>query len=559
LRHKKSGDIAIGEAFDVQCILVSERFRLLAAAISISLKSKRQTNGKFRFREPRMTYVRKCYLPRPIAKPNFDSSFRAVLHCCPRRRIVFAAVVAPLLVASICNAEPAALRDPSNQEFFDVLQSRTFNFFWETANRDNGLIPDRWPRESPSSIAAVGFGLAAYGVGVERGYIGRDEAIERVRNTLRFFRDAPQSTEPMAAGFKGFYYHFLNMQTGLRQWECELSSIDTALLMCGVLFCREYFDRDDPRERDIRDMADALYRRVEWNWFQPRPPLICMSWKPDKRFSDHDYRGYDEAMFLYILALGSPTHPIDETAWEAFTRTYEWGEFHGQTFVNFPPLFGHQYSHAFVDFRKIQDAYMRDKGIDYFENSRRATQSQRAYAIANPLQWKDYGPEIWGLTACDGPAETKLPYGDQARQFHSYWARGAGLGYINDDGTIAPTAAGGSIPFAPEICIPALKAMRDRYGDALFAKYGFLDAFNPSFTYQEKLQHGRLVERIGWVDVDYLGIDQGPILLMCENFRSELVWNVIKKSPYFRRGLQRAGFTGGWLDQQPQPEEGSDD
>jgi hypothetical protein len=255
-------------------------------------------------------------------------------------------------------------------------------------------------------------------------------------------------------------------------------------------------------------------------------------------------------MFLYILALGSPTHPVNEAAWEAFTSTYEWGEFHGQTFVNFPPLFGHQYAHAFVDFRKIQDAYMRGKGIDYFENSRRATHSQRAYAIANPMGWKDYGPEIWGLTACDGPAETKLTYAGQTRQFHSYWARGTGLGYINDDGTIAPTAAGGSIPFAPEICIPALRAMQDRYGDAVFAKYGFLDAFNPSFTYKEKLQHGRHAEGIGWVDDDYLGIDQGPILLMCENYRSELIWNVMKKSPYIRRGLERAGFTGGWLEQQ---------
>jgi len=486
-----------------------------------------------------------------IVKPTFDSPLNEHCDRGPRRRMIIAAVVAPLLFASIVVAEPLAERDASRQEFLDELQSRTFKFFWETANRESGLVPDRWPSESPASIAAVGFGLAAYGIGVERGYITRDEAIERARNTLRFFWDAPQSKEPMAAGFKGFYYHFLDMQTGERQWECELSSIDTALLMCGVLFCREYFDRDDSREREIRDRADALYRRVEWSWFQPRAPLICMSWKPDAGFGDHDYRGYDEAMFLYILALGSPTHPIDEAAWQAFTSSYEWGEFHGYTFANFPPLFGHQYAHAFVDFRKIQDGYMRDKEIDYFENSRRATYSQRAYAIKNPLGWKDYGAEIWGLTACDGPADTKLPYAGQMRQFHSYWARGAGLGYTNDDGTIAPTAAGGSIPFAPEICIPALKAMRDRYGDALFAKYGFLDAFNPSFHYKEKLQHGRLVDGVGWVDVDYLGIDQGPILLMCENYRSELVWNIIKKSPYFRRGLERAGFAGSWLKDLP--------
>jgi hypothetical protein len=167
------------------------------------------------------------------------------------------------------------------------------------------------------------------------------------------------------------------------------------------------------------------------------------------------------------------------------------------------------------------------------------------------MGWKDYSETIWGLTACDGPADVKLPYAGEERQFRSYSARGAALDYINDDGTIAPTAAGGSIPFAPEICIPALQAMRKRYGDALFTKYGFLDAFNPSFSYKDfELKHGKLIDGVGWVDTDYLGIDQGPILLMSENYRSELIWNVLKKSPYIRRGLARAGFTGGWLDKQ---------
>ncbi len=458
------------------------------------------------------------------------------------------AAVASSVVGPIGRAEPTAGK--ADEEFLENLQRRTFDWFWDTANPDNGLVPDRWPNESPSSIAAVGFGLAGYGVGVERGYISRDQAIERVRNTLRFFWEAPQSEDPAkAAGLRGFFYHFLGMQSGLRHWNCELSSIDTGLLMCGVLFCREYFDRDDEREREIRGRADALYRRVEWSWFQPRPPLVCMSWRPERGFSDHDYKGYDEAMFLYVLALGSPTHAIDPAAWNAFTDTYTWGEFYGQEHVNFAPLFGHQYSHAFIDFRGIRDAYMREKGIDYFENSRRATYSQQAYAAKNPMRWKDYSDEIWGLTACDGPADVKRQYEGEEREFHSYWARGASLEYVNDDGTLAPTAAGGSIPFAPEICIPALRAMQQRYGDALYTKYGFLDSINPSFTFKDfDLKHGRLVEGVGWVDDDYLGIDQGPILLMSENFRSELVWKAIAKSPYFRRGLKRAGFTGGWLD-----------
>jgi hypothetical protein len=447
-------------------------------------------------------------------------------------------------------AKPPGKIGKADDEFLDTLQRRTFDWFWETTNPENGLVPDRWPTKSFCSVAAVGFGLAGYGVGVERGYVSRQQAIERTLNTLRFFAIAPQSDDSSkATGHHGFFYHFLNMQSGLRHPVCELSSIDTSWLMCGVLFAREYFDRDDAAEREIRELADALYRRVEWTWMQPRPPLVCMSWRPEEGFGSLEYKGYDEAMLLYVLALGSPTHPIDPAAWNTFTSTYKWGDFYGYEHVNFAPLFGHQFAHVFVDFRGIRDAYMREKNLDYFENSRRATYAQQAYAIKNPMRWKDYGEQIWGLTACDGPADVKRTYAGEERLFRTYSARGAGLDYINDDGTIAPTAAGGSIPFAPEICIPALRVMRDRYGDALFTKYGFLDSFNPSFMYNDvELKHGRIVEGLTWVDGDYLGIDQGPILLMAENFRTEHVWNVLKKSPYIRRGLERAGFTGGWLD-----------
>ena len=451
-------------------------------------------------------------------------------------------------------SEPEAAISAADREFLDILQQRTFQFFWETANPDNGLVPDRWPgREpgaAPSSVAAVGFGLTAYCVGDERGYITREQAIERVLATLRFCWEAPQSDNPSAvAGYRGFFYHFLDMQSGHRRWNCELSSIDTALLMAGVLACREYFDRNDGPEREIRSLADSLYRRVEWNWMQPRAPLICMSWRPEEGFGDHDYRGYNEAMLLYLLALGSPTHPIDASSWDVYTSSYEWADFYGQEHLNFEPLFGHQYSHVWIDFRGIQDRFMRGKGIDYFENSRRATYSQRAYASDNPQGCRDYGADVWGLTACDGPVDKVLPFGREERQFHSYWARGASAVRINDDGTIAPTAAGGSIPFAPEIAIPALRAMRERYGERLFGKYGFLDSFNPSFTFGDvKLTHGQVLDGIGWVDSDYLGIDQGPILLMSENHRSALVWELMKKNPYVKVGLERAGFSGGWLD-----------
>jgi hypothetical protein len=458
--------------------------------------------------------------------------------------------VLPVLPFLACSAGPSASAEKGTFDpFLEDLQRRTFDFFWETTNPANGLVPDRWPTPSFSSIAAVGFGLTAYPVGVERGYISREEARDRTLATLRFLWTAPQGPQPAdVAGHRGFFYHFLDMETGLRHQTTELSSIDTALLMLGVLCAQVYFDGAEPEEAEIRALADSLYRRVEWTWMQPRAPLIAMAWRPERGLSPHDYRGYNEAMLLYVLALGSPTHPIDESAWQAFTSTYEWADFYGQEHVNFAPLFGHQYSHVWIDFRGIQDAYMRERGIDYFENSRRATLAQRAYAIDNPMGWKGYGEEGWGLTASDGPLGATLEVNGEERTFRRYWARGAAAGDIRDDGTLAPTAAGGSIPFAPEVAIPALRAMRDRYGEHLYQRYGFLDSFNPTLGDVEFTpERGTRVPGVGWFNPDYLGIDQGAIVLMLENYRSGFVWELMKRSPYVVRGLCRAGFTGGWL------------
>jgi hypothetical protein len=432
--------------------------------------------------------------------------------------------------------------------FLDDVQGRTFRWFWETTNPRNGLVPDRWPTKSFSSVAAIGFGLTAYAIGAERGYVTRDEARARALTTLRFLYQAPQGPQPTGVtGYKGFFYHFLDMETGLRFQTVELSTIDTALLLAGALFCREYFSGDHPDEAAIRAYADSMYARVDWQWARARPPVVSMGWHPEKGFIEADWKGYDEAMILYVLALGSPTYPIDPSAWTEWTKTYEWGSFHGQAHVGFAPLFGHQYSHLWIDFRGIQDAYMRGRGIDYFENSRRATLSQRAYAIDNPQEWKGYGADIWGLTAVDGPKDTTLIIGGRRRLFFTYSARGTSFTEIRDDGTLAPTAPGGSIPFAPEITIRALMTMRDRYGDHLYSQYGFLDSFNPTFDVAVTPQHGRIVPGVGWFDGDYLGIDQGPIVGMIENYRSELVWRVMKNSPYIVNGLKRAGFTGGWL------------
>jgi hypothetical protein len=430
----------------------------------------------------------------------------------------------------------------------EVLQERTFDYFWDLANPENGLIPDRWPTPSFSSIAAVGFALTAYPIGIEHGWITREQARDRVLLTLDFFLTAPQGPEPAGTtGHRGFYYHFLDMKTGHRFETVELSTIDTTLLAAGALFCQSYFDRPTPQEAAVRDKAEELYRRIDWTWIQPRAPLVSMGWTPEHGFHTYDWRGYNEAMILYVLALGSPTHPIDPAAWEGFTSTYKWGSFYGQEHVNFAPLFGHQYSHMWIDFRGIRDAYMRSRGIDYFENARRATLSQRAYAIDNPGRFRGYGENVWGLTACDGPLDGDLTIDGRKVHFMTYAARGAAAGEIRDDGTIAPTAAASSIVFAPEVAERAIEEMHRRWGEHLVSKYGFLDSFNPTLNVATFTKHGRVVPGVGWFDGDYLGIDQGPIVVMMENHRSDLVWKTMRRNPHLVRGLRRAGFTGGWL------------
>ncbi len=471
--------------------------------------------------------------------PKFSCRFRRLL-------------LVGLLAGCGGNAGTATGPDPITpraEAFLDTLSQRTFAFFWERSDAGTGLTPDRWPTPSFASIAAVGFGLTAYPIGVERGYISREEAKQRTLATLRFLWTAPQGTAASGmTGYQGFFYHFLNSD-GSRFQTVELSTVDTALLLGGVLFCQEYFDGADAGEVEIRQLADSLYLRVNWQWAQPRPPGITMGWYPEQGFHHLDWRGYNEAMLVYILALGSPTHPVDSTAWDLWTADYQWGTYYGQSHLGFAPLFGHQYSHIWIDFRGIQDAYMRGRGIDYFENSRRATVAQREYAAANPNDWTGYSRDLWGLTAADGPIDTTITVRGRPRLFYTYSARGASFNEVRDDGTLVPTAAGGSIPFAPDITIPALVALRERGGDHLFGQYGFLDAFNPTFQFPVTVRHGRVVPGLGWVDTDYLGIDQGPILAMLENYRSELVWKLMRKNPYVVRGLRRAGFTGGWLDQ----------
>ena len=422
--------------------------------------------------------------------------------------------------------------------FLDSLKRDTFNFFWDQADSVTGNHPDRWPTQSFSSIASTGFGLTSYLIGVERGYITREHATERVLKTLRFFQESKKGSERTGVtGYKGFFYHFIDMRKGDRFREVELSTIDTGLLMMGVLACQTYFDGANDSEKSIRLYADSLYQAVEWDWAMNGKATMSMGWKPESGFLDASWRGYNEAMILYILGAASPTHTIPVESWNAWTSTYQWGTYYQQEHVNFGPLFGHQYSHTWIDFRGIQDAYMKKKHIDYFENSRRATYANKAYCVNNPAGYLGYNENVWGLTACDGPENNGNLNVNVS--FGGYSARGAAQWYVNDDGTIAPTAAGGSIAFAPEICIPALMNMKYQFKDKLYGKYGFKDAFNLT------------IERAGgvkeWFDQDYLGIDQGPILIQAENYQTQFIWKLMQKNLYIKNGLKKIGFEGGWL------------
>lgn len=436
---------------------------------------------------------------------------------------------------------------PAGGDLIRDIQERAFRYFWDTTDPANGLAPDRWPTPSFASIAAVGFALTAYPIGVANGWVTREAARVRTLATLRFFANAPQGKGPTGfSGYKGFFYHFLGTTKGQRFALSELSTIDTALLMGGVLFAQSWFDQDHPEEREIRGLADQLYAAVEWDWITPRKPFVAMGWHPESGFIGSDWNIYNESLILYVLALGSPTHPLPPDTWDTWTASFDpsWDtSLINNYFTGFAPLFGHQYSQVWLDFRDMVDSYSKRRGITYFENSRRATFAQQRYAIANPGGFVGYGADVWGLTACDGPGDFRRVIAGREREFFSYSARGPG---DRDDGTIAPTAALGSIAFAADIVVPAARTMHARYGAGIYGKYGFLDSFNLTLTDPAvPLKHGKIVPGIGWVDQDYLGIDQGPIVAMIENQRTNLVWKTMARNPHVRRGLQRAGFTGG--------------
>ncbi|CAN5264134.1 hypothetical protein BH10CYA1_BH10CYA1_36110 [soil metagenome] len=417
------------------------------------------------------------------------------------------------------------------QQMLDKIQRAHFEYFKQQSDPDTGLTKDRSTDSSPASIAAVGFSLTAHPVAVSRGWISREEATDYTLKVLKNLSESPQGPAANGtSGDHGFFYHFLDPKTGLRQGENELSTVDTALLMGGVLFAKNFYDGNSPKEIQIRELADNLYKRVDWPWALNAEGRLSMGWSPEHGFISSDWQAYNEAQILLLLAMGSPTHPLPASAWDNFMSTSKVVEMNGQKSLEFGPLFGHQYTQVWMDYRGIKDATNQRLGFDYFENSRRAAIAQHEYAVANPKGWKGYSSLDWGLTASDGPGDVVKNIDGKPVEFKSYNARG--FPNAPDDGTIAPTAAASSLPFVPELVLPTLKHwFNDR--PEIVGPFGFQDAFNPTFD---------ATKPSGWVDGETIGIDQGPILLMTENYRTGMVWNRMKKDPYLSGALKKAGF-----------------
>jgi len=412
------------------------------------------------------------------------------------------------------------------------LQRHTFRYFVHETNAGNGLVRDRSREGSPASIAAVGLALTCYPIGVFRRWLTRGEAAERVLTTLRFFARSAQGEGEDATGFRGLYYHFLDMRTGRRALRCELSTMDSAILLAGALACVSFFDRRAPEEREIRARGRALYRRADWRWALAGGRLLAHGWTPEGGFLPWRYRGYDESLLLYLLALGSPTHPLPRASFSEWTSSYRFRRLFGLDVLHCGPLFTHQLPHLWVDFRGLRDAALSPRGWDYFENSRRMTLVHQRYAAANPGRFCGYGPRGWGITASDGPGDRGLSA--KKRRFLGYAGRGVPDG--PDDGTLSPWAVASSLPFAAEAVVPTLRRMEALY-PKLRSEYGYLCSFNPTCR----------VGRGSWVAPDYLGLDQGPIVGMIENARTGFVWDLMRRTSPVRTGLLRAGFRGGWL------------
>ncbi len=431
------------------------------------------------------------------------------------------------------------------------LQQRAFRYFPDHTNGKNGLVADNSRADSACSIAATGLGLSCYPVAVNNGWLTRADATERVLTVLRFFEHSPQGPEPDVTGYKGFYYHFLEMKDGRRAGKCELSTVDSAFLLAGMLTAGAFFDADAPAEREIRATADALYRRADWQWALYGVPCSANGWPtqtvedvtiihggtPENGFISYRYQGYDESLLMHVLGFGSSTFALPAECYRAWQNTFDWRQQYGIEYLHAGPLFIHQLSYCWLDLRGIVDEFMKGKGLDYFENSRRAVRVQQAYARENPNQFRGYGPACWGLSASDGPGPATKSLDKVNRNFWMYEARGVPDG--PDDGTLSPGAVAASLPFTPQPVIDTLRELVRAYPD-LRSNYGLRASLNPTFG--------------NWISPLNYGLDQGPIVMMIENHRTGLLWNLMRRCPYIWRGLQQAGFSGGWLESERQPE-----
>jgi hypothetical protein len=405
--------------------------------------------------------------------------------------------------APIKSSMPLAGQQPLTAEqdaLLDAVERSSFGFFWEQANPDTGLVRDRAnvttdKQSSLGSIAAVGFGLTAISIADARGYIPHEQARDRVLNTLRFlWKKLPNH--------RGFFYHWANINTAERQFDSEVSSIDTAILLCGVLTCRQHF-----AEWEIKELGHLIFDRVEWTWLSEDTSVLSHGWTPETGFLPSRWNDYSELMMMYLLGLGSATYPLPPDSWDAWKRVpfvYDGIRYIG----SFAPLFIHQYSQAWFDFRDKHDQY-----ADYFQNSVLATEAHKQFCLDLHSQFPDYSDELWGITASDSV------------NGYVVWGGPPATGPI--DGTIVPCAAGGSLPFLPQQCVEVLQTIKDKYGKRAWCRYGFVDAFNPLTN---------------WYDTDVIGIDTGITMVMAENVRSGFVWDTFMKNPEAKRGMQRAGF-----------------
>ena len=431
------------------------------------------------------------------------------------------------------------------------LQRSAFRYFLDHTNGENGLVADNTRADSPCSIAATGLGLSCYPVAVANGWLQRADAAERALTALRFFELSPQGPEPDVTGYKGFYYHFLEMKDGRRAGRCELSTVDSAFLLAGILAVGVFFDTNAPAEREIRETADALYRRADWQWALYGVPCNENGWPtksvedvtiihggtPENGFISYRYQGYDESLLMHVLGLGSSTFALPPESYRSWQKTFDWRTLYGIEYLHAGPLFIHQLSHCWLDFRGIADEFMQAKRLDYFENSRRAVRVQKSYAGENAHKFRGYGPLGWGVSASDGPGPAAKTIDNADRVFWMYEARGVPDG--PDDGTLSPGAVAASIPFAPELVTDTLREVV-RAHPQLRSEYGLRASLNPTFG--------------DWVSPLNYGLDQGPIVLMIENHRTGLLWDLMRRCPFVWRGLRQAGFAGGWLDSEREPQ-----